>query len=114
MDEFTTLEEVQAALEAESAEWQKAGINLQNLQLGAIAPMLLDMQAKLQALINVVVLDGSITEEGLNFEYKKIILNDMRALREAAPEQEKEAIRQQILHATQIPNGGVPKPPWMR
>jgi len=110
VEEFETLEEVQEALEVENGEWNKAGLNLANLQMGALAPLMLDMQAKIQAMINILIVQGTITEADINFEYKKIILNDMRALRAAAPEQEKEAIRQQILRNVQMPNG---KPPWM-
>jgi hypothetical protein len=113
-NEPTTIEEVQAALEAEQAEWQKAGLSLPNLVIPAVSQLMFDMQIKLQAMINVLIVNDIISEEELNLQYKKIMLNDMRTMRESAPEQEREAIRRQILTNAQMRLNGPQKPPWER
>jgi len=112
-EEFRSLEELQAALDEEQAEWQRRGISLNAVQLGALTPLMLDFTTKVQAIANVLVLKGIITEEELAFEFKSIMLNNLRILREQAPEQDKDAIRRQILEGAKVRlNGG--KLPWER
>lgn len=109
-EEFQTLEEVQAALEAENIEWQKRGLNVANLQLGAIAPLILDWSSRIQAVVNLLILKGIITEDEMNFQYKSIMLNNMRSIREATPDQNAEQIRQHILEGARVrlQNGKLP------
>lgn len=109
-EEYQSLEEVQAALEAENAEWQRLGLSVNNLQMGAISPLLLDLSSRIQALMNAVLLNTDITEDDINFQYKLVMLNNMRALREAAPDASKDQIRQQILEGARVrlQNGKLP------
>jgi hypothetical protein len=110
---MSSLEEIQAALDEEQAKWNKQGLDLNKLQVGAAGPMLLDLSIKLQTLINILIQEEIITEEDCTLMYKTLLLNDLRKMREDAPNQQSEAIRQQILSAAQIRmNDG--KLPWKR
>jgi hypothetical protein len=111
-EEFETLEELQEALDAEQSLWDELGLNMGGLQIGNPAPVIVDIQAKLQAIVNVLVQKDLVEEEELNFAYKLIILNNMRALREQAPAIQKENLRRQILDGINMRLNGDIKPPW--
>jgi hypothetical protein len=110
-EDFPSLDEVQQALVREELEWQKMGISLGNVNFGELGPLLFDLSTRVQALTNCVILNGTISDEEVNYQYKFILLNNLRALRESAPKQKSEALRRQILQGIQMPNG---KPPWER
>lgn len=112
--EFQTLEEVTTALEAEAQEWNRRGLNLNALNPGQLPPLLLDMSVKIQAITNCLIEAGVMNDDDINFQFRVIMLNNMRAMREAQPDMERQNIRKQILDAAQIrmnPNG---KMPWDR
>lgn len=105
------LEEVQEALDQENGLWQQQGLSMQGLNMNNLPAMIIDIQVKQQALINVLITSGIIDEADLNLQYKRILLNDLRALRAAAPQQRSDAIRARILdgiHTMRPPT----KPPW--
>lgn len=111
MAEFANLEDANLALQAEEEEWRKAGLSMAALQLGAPAPMLLEMSTRLQALTNVLILKGLMTDDEINLQFKNILYNNMVALRESAPEQTKQQIRERILQTAAMGIGGM-KMPW--
>lgn len=110
-DELPSLEEVQAALIEEEKKWQRMGISLDAVNFGGLGQLLFDMSVRVQALTNVLILNDAITEEEINYQYKFIMLNNLRALREAAPKQQSDALRRKILEGIHMqgPNG---KPSW--
>ena len=107
--EGLTLDQVQALLEEENRLWAEKQIGLNPIDMRALPSMLLDMQAKLQALTNAVILAGSVDEYTLNLEYKKILLRDMRAIRASVPKADSDRLRRQILDGIHTPSL---KPPW--
>lgn len=110
-EELPSLDELQDALIQEEREWRKAGLGLDQVNFGAIGQVMFDMSVRLQALVNVVITNGTITEDEINYQYKYVMLNNLRLLREAAPQQEADALRRKILEGIHMPrpNG---KPPW--
>lgn len=110
-DELPSLDEVQEALVQEEREWRKMGISLDQVNFGGLGQLLFDLSIRMQALTNVLILNDTITEDEINYQYKFIMLNNLRMLREAAPKQQSDALRRQILEGIHMPrpNG---KPPW--
>ena len=110
-EERPSLDEVQEGLIREEKKWQKMGISLNNVNMGGLGQLVFDLSVRVQALTNVLILNDSITEDEINYEYKYIMLNNLKALREAMPKQQSEAPRKQILEGIHI-QGINGKPPW--
>lgn len=110
-EELPSLEVIESELEAEKAEWNRRGLGLGQVNFGEIGVVIFDMSVRLQALTNVLILNDVFKEEEINYQYKYIMLNNLRALREAAPQQQADALRRRILEGIHMPrpNG---KPPW--
>ena len=113
MSEFESLEDADLALEAEQLEWEKAGLSLANLQLGALGPLILDLSTRIQAITNVLILKDIITDDDVNLQFKTVLYNNMVALRQSAPEQAREDIRRRILATAALGINGS-KMPWER
>lgn len=113
MSDFESLEDADLALEAEQLEWEKAGLNLAQLQLGALAPLILDLSTRVQALTNALILKGILTDDEINLQFKTVLYNNMVALRQGAPEQQREDIRRRILATAAMGINGS-KMPWER
>jgi hypothetical protein len=112
--ELLNLEEVQKALEDEQREWEKIGISIEQVVLGPTPYIMLDLSTRIQAMANLLIRSELVTEEDLNLEYKNIMLVNLRELRESVPEQQRAAIRAQLLSATNGRLGNLGKPPWER
>ena len=84
------LKALQSQVDDEFTEWAKLGLHPTLLQHGneSIWAMKLQLQSMMNLLIRLEILD----ELDLNIEYKRLQLNDMRALLEQAREQTREAI----------------------
>lgn len=74
-----TLKGWEAKIDEEEARWRHLGINLN--QMNYAGSEIFAMQAKLQALINVV-LEGEVTQENMMLNLKMIILTTMEDIRE--------------------------------
>lgn len=112
-DDLPSLEVVQAELEQEQREWAKQGLGLNQVNFGALGELIFDLSIRVQALTNVLILNDTITEDEINYQYKYILLNNLKALREAAPKQQADALRRKILEGIHMPPNGT-KPPWER
>ena len=108
-EELPSLDEVQAALVEEEKKWQRQGISLDQVNFGHLGQLLFDLSIRVQALTNILILNDTITEDEINYQYKYIMLNNLRMLREAAPKQQSDALRRKIVEGIHMPNG---KPPW--
>lgn len=74
-----TLKEWERKVEEEEARWRHLGINLDQLRYAGSE--LFALQAKVQALINIVLQD-TVTEEAMNMNLKMIITETMETVRE--------------------------------
>lgn len=110
-EELPSLDEIQQQLIQEERQWQKQGLGLNQINFGALGELIFDLSIRVQALTNVLILNGTITEDEINYWYKSILLNNLRALREAAPKQQSDALRRKILEGIHMPPNGS-KPPW--
>ena len=109
--ERMTLAEIQTALEVEQRRWEQRGIGLSPLHPQAVASQLMDLATRVQALTNLLISAGTINEEELDIEFKTILLNNLRIIRENTPDVGKDKIRQQILDGAKVNINSI-KPPW--
>lgn len=112
--EFASLEEVTQALEEEVRLWNKKGMSLTPIHPQRLPESLLEYATKIQAITNLLIVKGLITEDEINFEFRKIMYTNMTMIRESFPEQQSQQIRNQIIQAAHIPPNGFTKPPWER
>jgi hypothetical protein len=100
-----TLKGWETKIDEEEARWRHLGINLDQMKYQGSE--IFAMQAKLQALINMLIEDD-VSEENMNLNLKMIIFQTMEEVRTTIEPQ----IRQAKLVA------GVPRPnvvlPWMK
>lgn len=91
----TPLEKVQAELQEEIDLWNELGMSLNNTTHPPASLYAIKMQV--QTLINLLIEKNFFTNEEFNIEFKTLILNDMRRLREFHEPQIREERRQAIL-----------------
>lgn len=111
--EFANLEEVTKALEEETKLWNRKGMGLSPIHPQRLPETLLEYATRIQTLTNLLIIKGILTEDEVNFEYRKIMLTNMQIMRESWPDQKSQEIRNQILQGARMSPNGL-KPPWER
>ena len=103
-----TLKEWTRKVEEENARWRHLGINLDNLTYAGSE--IFALQAKVQALINCMLLDTP-TEEALNMHLKMITFETMEKIRESI---EPEIQKAKLTAGVQQPRIVMPWEPGFR
>jgi hypothetical protein len=93
-DEMMTLEEIQAKLDDEAALWEAEGIGINQTSHTNESIFVLKQQS--QAILNVLIKSGLITEEQINIEFKTIMYNSMVELRESFLASRRQQVEQMI------------------
>lgn len=95
-DPKSDLEKLQEELDAEAALWNERHYHLNNLSHSNES--IFQAKAQLQAITNVLIKLGLATEDQLNLEFKTVLLNDLRGVRENVIEPaESAATREHIM-----------------
>lgn len=100
------LEKVQSELQKETEIWSELGMTLDQ----TIHPpgSIYAVKMQMQTIINLLLEKGYATNEEFNIEFKTLILNDMRRMREQEEPAIREARQQHILHGSK-PDIAVPQ-----
>lgn len=88
--EKTELEKIQDEIEIEAAEWQRVGMT-GNMTIHSPESHWIS-KIQIQAMMNIILMKGLCTQEEMNIQFKRLMLQDMRSLRKQAEEQKREAL----------------------
>lgn len=95
------LEDLQEALDDESKLWEQNGMAMNMVQHSNDSLFILKQQS--QAILNVLITNGLASEEDLNLEFKRILLNSMREIRADFEKSRKEAIGKMVQPGVALP-----------
>lgn len=74
------IEKLQAELDEEAELWEQAGLSVDNTSHSNGSIFI--MKQQIQAIINVLLTNKLVGEEEINIEFKTLLLNSLRELRE--------------------------------
>lgn len=95
------LEKAEAALKAEVEAWNNLGMSLDQTQHPNSSIFALRLQV--QTIINIMLEKNLVTNEEFNIEFKKLVLADMKQMREANEPEIREQRRQAIVGGARPP-----------
>lgn len=95
------LEKTEAKLQAEINRWNELGMSLERTNHTNQMHYLLKMQV--QTIINIILKKNLVTEDEFNIEYKEILEDAMRAIREEHEPQIRKQKRQMIVEGAKPP-----------
>lgn len=84
------LEELERQIEIETLAWNELGLHPGSLRHEPESIWVLKLQV--QAMMNVLLNKGLIANDELDLEHKRILLNDMKLLKEEFQRQRREAL----------------------
>lgn len=101
-DTRMNLEDLQEALDEEAKTWEELGMAMNMVQHSNDSVFILKQQN--QAMLNMMLSKGLVTEEELNIEFKTLLLNSMRVLREDFESQRREQVGKMVQPGIALPD----------